>query len=191
MLKKSNRGKEKGSGFEREFCKQFSLWFTRGCNAKAFWRAPSSGAMATQNKNKTNEHFNPGDVIGCSPEAVSLMKHLVIELKRGYDYDFSDLVTLHKKSCPLLSFIEQLEGEMQQHGCMFGFLVLKQDRKPAIIVMPNETYVKLFGESSSPLDGTARFMIKDSIFFAVSLYFFLLYTDPRVFYNIVTGRKDS
>lgn len=187
-MSQRNKGKSKGSAYERDFCKRLSLWFTGGKNAKAFWRSPSSGAMATQSAGKDCVKFTQGDVIGCSPEAVELMENVTIELKRGYKYDFIDLVAKNFVNSCLMKFYTQLNEEMHSGSSEFGFLVLKQDRKSEVVVMPEDTFAALYGNGILMCRAYAQFVIWSTCMYAVSLDAFFK-MNPAAFYFFVTRKE--
>lgn len=75
----------KGAAFEREVCKQLSLWWTHGESDAVFWRSSGSGARATtrmkQNKKTPYEY---GDVSFTDPIGKPFIDYFLVELKRGY-----------------------------------------------------------------------------------------------------------
>lgn len=77
-----NRGK--GSQFERQICKQLSLWWTVGERDDIFWRSSQSGGRATQRMKFGKKTFGSyGDVAAVDPFGQPLLEYWTIELKRG------------------------------------------------------------------------------------------------------------
>jgi hypothetical protein len=77
---KKGGGKQKGSQWERDFCKSLSLWYTFDKDKDVFWRTHSSGA-----RHGISEES--GDVMTVKPIGDPLMSKLIIELKCVNDTD--------------------------------------------------------------------------------------------------------
>ena len=75
------RGKGKGSAWERDISKTLTKWLTGTEKPYVFWRAPSSGAMATISEE--NKEIS-GDIIALRPEGAFLTDKFSIECKVGY-----------------------------------------------------------------------------------------------------------
>lgn len=79
----------KGSGFEREMCKDLSLWWTDEDEKRddIFWRTAGSGARRTirQKNSKLKTANSAGDMACLDPEfGKELIDFAVFEFKRGY-----------------------------------------------------------------------------------------------------------
>jgi hypothetical protein len=82
---KPGAGHAKGAAFERDICRQLSLWWTSQQRDDIFWRTPQSGGRATHRaqKNKgTAGHY--GDIMAVDPIGNPLLKFMTFELKHGY-----------------------------------------------------------------------------------------------------------
>jgi hypothetical protein len=89
---KKGAGKRKGSSFEREFCKELSLWWTDGKDKDVFWRTHSSGA-----RHGISEEC--GDVMAVKECGHPLMDKVMFELKHWNRNDLLlDLIREGKKS---------------------------------------------------------------------------------------------
>ena len=74
----------KGSQYERDVCRQLSLWWTGGKNDSVFWRTSQSGGRATQRAKSGRKTFGQyGDIAAVDPIGLPLVKLFTIELKRG------------------------------------------------------------------------------------------------------------
>jgi len=84
----------KGSGFERDQCKEWSRWFSSGESADIFWRTEGSGGRA-KNRSKSLKKKDPerakallkysyGDMTFILPEGEDLIASILFEFKRGY-----------------------------------------------------------------------------------------------------------
>ena len=84
--KRKGRGAHKGSRWERELCKRFSLWWTLGERDDCFWRTSQSGGRATQRSKKNKTTVNQyGDMAATDAVGQSLIDLLTFEFKRGYN----------------------------------------------------------------------------------------------------------
>ncbi len=139
----------KGSNFEREICKQLSLWWSDNKEDDIFWRTAGSGAMAKTRSKKGKKTFGQcGDVQATNPVGQPLIDWASIELKRGYSKStFADLMepstTANANPCQYEKFIHQACVDHINSGSMSWLLIVKRDRKKAIVIMPFVTYKKL------------------------------------------------
>lgn len=84
----------KGSGFEREQCKAWSEWFSKGASPDFFWRTEGSGGRAKSRGKKIAERdpnaakhllkYSYGDMTFILPEGEPLIASILFEFKRGY-----------------------------------------------------------------------------------------------------------
>ena len=139
----------KGSNFEREICKQLSLWWTDGKRDDIFWRTSASGAMAkVRSKTKQKTFGQYGDVQAIDPIGQPLMDLVTIELKRGYTKstlsDFVDLPERCKKSC-YEKFIEQAITDCQLRDDNSEWILLvKRDYKDVVLFTSLGFYTWLY-----------------------------------------------
>ncbi len=140
---------QKGSNFEREICKQLSLWWSDNKEDDIFWRTAGSGAMAKTRSKKGKSTFGQcGDVQATNPKGQPLIDMFSIELKRGYSTStFADLMepstTVNAKPCQYEKFIHQACVDHINSGSMSWLLIVKRDRRKAIVIIPFVTYKKL------------------------------------------------
>lgn len=82
---KSGGGHAKGAQFERDICRQLSLWWTGGSRDDVFWRTPQSGGRATTRRKGGKETYGHyGDILAVDPIGIPLLKFMTFELKCGY-----------------------------------------------------------------------------------------------------------
>ncbi len=140
------KGKNKGTSFERQICKQLSLWWTNGKSEGVFWRTASSGAMATIRAKKNKKAFGQhGDIQAINPIGQPLIDLCTIELKRGYSKStFADLAepSTHAKPkpCQYEKFILQAIDDCKHSGSTSWLLIIKRDRRETIVLIPNIIY---------------------------------------------------
>lgn len=113
--------KKKGSSFERDIAKKLSFWVCKEPQKLIFWRAPSSGAVGTIQKQKNVS----GDIIAYEPEYSWWNDYYNIECKNGYDKkNLSDVIISGKKSNILKEFWKQTNVEKK-----IPILIIKKNRK--------------------------------------------------------------
>jgi hypothetical protein len=125
----------KGSSYERQLCKQLSLWWSKGTNDDWFWRSSQSGGRATTRRKSGKSTVNAaGDICAMCPEGQRFLNVVTIEAKRGYtSATLSDLV--EKKSGSLYhGFIEQARTSALEAATTYWLLIHKRDRRPAIVL---------------------------------------------------------
>jgi len=81
--RKGGKGKRKGSGFERESCKDLSLYITKGERKDIFGRSDSSGARFTQ-ASKGESESQAGDFTYTHELGIPFMSVFCVECKSGY-----------------------------------------------------------------------------------------------------------
>ncbi len=142
-------GKNKGNSFERQICKQLSLWWTENKSEDIFWRTASSGAMANIRSKKCQKTFGQyGDIQAINPIGQPLIDLGTIELKRGYSKStFADLMEpsthTNPKPCQYEKFIDQALADWVRSDSWCWLLIVKRDRRKAIILMPSILYIEL------------------------------------------------
>lgn len=135
---KRGGGKRKGGKYERQFCRDLSLWW---CGEDdAFWRTSGSGARATtRGKQGKNTAGHCGDVGATDERGAPLMKVLAIELKRGRNkYTVADL--LDKRPDAAIQewekWVIQAELSAEMAGARYWMLVQRRDQRDEIIFFP-------------------------------------------------------
>jgi len=137
--KRRRNSKNKGGAFERQLCKQFSLWWSEGKRDDLFWRTSNSGGRATFAKRKNRDIKGQyGDMGAIDPLGHDLVSLLTFEFKRGYNKN--TIQDLLDKSSPAKQeyekWIEQAERSYEQAGSYAWFLVVRRDRRKTIGIVP-------------------------------------------------------
>lgn len=139
----------KGSQFERELCKEFSLWWTKGKRNDVFWRTSGSGAMAkTRSKHGGFAFGQYGDIQATDPIGQPLIDVCTIELKRGYSGgSIADMIDKSDKAAQqgYEKFICQAINDSKLAGSMSWMLVVRRDKRKALVTIPMPLYVALRG----------------------------------------------
>ena len=137
----------KGSVFEREQCKLWSLWWTHGERNDVFWRSITSGAMATIRSKKGQTAFGQyGDIQATDPIGQPLIDVCTIELKCGYPRaSLADILDKKANAAQQQyeAFIEQAMGDAKKSGSFSWMLLFRRMQKDPFIIMPIKLYKKL------------------------------------------------
>jgi hypothetical protein len=120
------KGNQKGNSFEREMCRQFSLWYSGGKLDDLFWRTSGSGSRATNRhiKGKDLTKFQHGDMTHVRPEGRPLTEHISFEFKSYAGIDFHGIFHTVSPENSLLSFWAKCVRDAEESGRL-PFLVTK------------------------------------------------------------------
>lgn len=134
----------KGSQFERDICRELSLWWTAGESDAVFWRTPTSGARATTRSKAGKSTANQyGDVIATDPIGQPLLDALTIELKRGYNKaTIHDLLDTPATGAVQTygNFIRQAQIAHTESRSFGWLLIHRRDRRSAWAWMPSYVF---------------------------------------------------
>lgn len=150
---KKGGGKAKGAKFEREVCKQLSRWVSAGAHEDLFWRSAMSGGRATVAHAKGNKlNRQAGDICSVSPEGHVLTDKFYIELKFYKSLDLGSLLFGKGK---LADFWKETVTQARKYG-KSPFLVAQENRRAALVLVPNEGATLRHFIGSNDLTALAR-----------------------------------
>jgi hypothetical protein len=137
----------KGGVFERDICRELSLWWTRGGRDDVFWRTSGSGARATTRAKRGKRTFGHyGDVLASDPIGQPLIDLLTIELKKGYNkhspYDALDKPDTHGPR-PWEKWVAKARDDSGRAGSFGWMLIWKRDRRKPIVFIPRYIWLTL------------------------------------------------
>jgi hypothetical protein len=143
------KGNKKGSGFERQICKQLSLWWTRGERDDVFWRSSQSGGRATvrSRKGKTTAG-SYGDIVALDPIGKPLTDLFTIELKRGKSHGHpGDLIDCKgdPKCNEWYKTMQQAQLSADNAGTPAWMIISRRDCRKSAVFFP--TWVLDRGEN--------------------------------------------
>ena len=137
----------KGSEFEREFCKDLSLWWTYGEREDIFWRSSNSGGRATvraaRGKTTSGQY---GDVAAIDVSGNPLLELVTIELKRGYSkHTIQDVFDRKPKSAiqQWEKWYEQTVISANNAKSISWLLITRRDQRDSLVYMPSKFYESL------------------------------------------------
>lgn len=128
--------KQKGSRFERVICKVFSAW-----TGYEFQRVPQSGGLRWK---KTD---NITSDVTCADPKHSRRCLMSIECKSYQDIRFEHIL-LQNKSCKILNFWEQANGDAQRAN-KYPFLIMHYNGMPkneAFVMVNNDTAMAMLAQ---------------------------------------------
>jgi len=132
----------KGSQFERDMCREFSLWLSHGQRDDLLWRTSQSGGRATTRRQKgaalaTKGCYGDVCVVDTEHPVARLWgQHVSMELKRGYSgVSVQDLVDLPDRAATRTfeSFIKQARDDAKASGRKW-LIVWKRDKREPVVV---------------------------------------------------------
>ena len=158
------KGKSKGSAFERELCKQLSLWWTNGERDDVYIRSVNSGGYATVRASKGLSSFmQSGDITFNDPIGIPLIKFFSIEAKTGYkEADMNTFLwrSSKAKTHKLEDFFIQSHRDSLKSNTYSWCVIHRQIRKAAIIYMPFKIHKKLIRIKGMPATSYFNLRIK-------------------------------
>lgn len=128
---KKGRGKAKGSAFERDVCKQLSLWVSKGKHKDLFWRSSMSGGRATVHRKKGANVRQAGDITAVTPAGHALTDAWYIECKHYKSIDLPQFI-LHGRG-RLVKWWTRAKAEARQYG-KAPVLIVKQNGWPTLLL---------------------------------------------------------
>ena len=168
----------KGGKFERDFCRQLSLWWTNQVRDDLFWRTAGSGGRATTRaKSGKQSAGHAGDITSTDPSSQPLTDLISFELKRGYNsctiHDIMD-----KPRSVVLGFVEQAKESSHIGGTFSWAVVHKRDAGAALIYVPDDLYRGLCDHGANVIRRAASVDISDCILIVARLDDFLEAVTP-------------
>lgn len=131
-MKMGAKSKQKGSAFEREVCRDLSLWVSDGAKTDLFWRSAMSGGRATVGRKKGELLRVAGDICAVTPEGHFLTDKYYVECKFYKDLDIGSFFT--KQKGKLASFWQECSAQAK-HYKKEPMLIAKQNLIPTLILM--------------------------------------------------------
>lgn len=132
----------KGGEFEREVCKELSLWWTQDRKHPSddiFWRTSQSGGRATTRaKKRKKTHGQCGDVGATHPSGEILLDVVTISLKRGYSkFTLADLLDRPRKAAQQAyeAWIQQAVEDYERSGAYSWMIITRRDKRDAVVIL--------------------------------------------------------
>lgn len=135
------KGKNKGSGGERDMARRFSLWWTNNERDDVFWRTPGSGSRATvRTKLDKATSSSYGDLTSLDPVGDPLIQCCTFEIKTGYN-NTQILICIDGKGkkYELIQFLDQVKKDARDAGNS-PVLIINRDYMRPTIFMPRDLF---------------------------------------------------
>lgn len=137
----------KGSNYERQMCREFSLWWTSGKDDSVYWRTSNSGGRATiRRRNNKRSDLHCGDMCAIDPIGQPLLDLVTIEIKRGYSkHSIADLLDRRPSAAQQLfeGFLEQAVDAARNAGTPHWLIVFRRDQRVPVVFFPHDLFVEL------------------------------------------------
>jgi len=134
----------KGSQFERDICRELSLWWSDGERDDIFWRTSGSGARATTRRRQEKKTaYEAGDVGFRCPTGKLFVDYFLLELKRGYSAGISVLDLIDKgtgKKPLLLQWQEKVEKEKEFTQRSWTLIIFRRNSRRTCMLMDLKLY---------------------------------------------------
>lgn len=128
----SSKGKQKGSAFERQICKELSLWISHDKRKDIFWRSAMSGGRSTvAAKSGDKLSAQSGDISAVSSLGFNFIEKFMIECKFYKNLELAALIHNRGK---LIFFWQKAQMEAINHN-QLPILIARQNNYPTIVVM--------------------------------------------------------
>jgi len=139
---KAGGGHRKGATFERDICRQLSLWWTDNVRDDIFWRTPQSGGRATRREQKgKGTAGNYGDIMAVDQIGIPLINFMTFELKYGYGLASAmDLVDGSSKSL-WRKWIIGAQRVCDEAGSLYWALIVRRHQKRCVICYPEAMHI--------------------------------------------------
>ena len=144
----------KGSGFERDVCKDLGLWWTYGQRDDVFWRSSNSGGRATVRRAAGKDtHGQHGDICATDPVGEPLTQLCSIELKRGYKratiFDLMDCHPSRLQGQAWMKWHAQVVRDMTASGRPYWMIISRGDQRQRMVHIPLGLFHQLYGEGAT------------------------------------------
>jgi hypothetical protein len=126
----------KGNRFERETCRELSLWYSKGTDGDIFWRSQSSGSRATKRGDQSLRHA-AGDISAAKAIGKPLIDEFFVECKFYKDLQLANFLV--NRASKLDSFWHVASRQASCYGLQ-PILIARQNRYPTLILMQPESW---------------------------------------------------
>ena len=131
---KTGSGHAKGAAWEREVCKQLSLWITNGAKQDVFWRSAMSGGRSTVlAKRGIKAGAHAGDITAISAEGHQLTGAFFVECKFYRELSLSAFLLGFNRGA-LQKFWDVAVREAASYD-KEPLLIAKQNNVPPIVLL--------------------------------------------------------
>lgn len=135
---KKGGGKQKGSEFERQVCKDLSMWISGGQRKDLFWRSAMSGGRATLALKKSESAVSQaGDVSAIDQLGYDFIKTYLVECKAYKNLNFHHMLSMSNGEFVTFWLKVKDDASLNRKQPM---LIAKQNYIPTIVCVNETTY---------------------------------------------------
>lgn len=128
-------GKAKGASFERDVCRQLSLWVSGGTQEDVFWRSAMSGGRSTVAHAKGKRlAAQAGDISCIHPSGENFASKFLCECKNYSSLDYPGLLTNKGHLAEFWGIVKIEASTYNKHP----FMIAKQNRYPTTICLSHK-----------------------------------------------------
>lgn len=125
-------GKQKGSAFERQLCKELSLWLSEGQHQDLLWRSAMSGGRSTVAMKKgVKLSAQVGDISSIHKLGHDFTERFMVEAKFYKSLNYDSLI---KGNGNLVTFWQRAREDASTHD-KIPMLVAKQNHFPIVVCL--------------------------------------------------------
>jgi hypothetical protein len=185
----------KGPQFERDVCRQLSLWWSDNNREDIFWRTQNSGGRATTRQKSGKKTFGQyGDIMATDPCGQPLINLITFELKRGYSKDsIQDLIDRKKGPNKYKEWIEKIIKTSELAGSKYWVLIVRRNARISLLFTSQKFERDLSKIVQNGIDWKISIdcITKESIIpiYGIELDCFLEYVRPSHIYKCVRKEK--
>lgn len=140
-------GKAKGASFEREVCRDLSLWVSHGKREDLFWRSAMSGGRATVAKRRgVNLVSQAGDISAVDKAGHILTADMYFETKHVKAMGLDNFII--KNTGPLATYWATAAQEANSYD-KSAAIIIRQNRMPTLWLSENLIVEALHGSGKS------------------------------------------
>lgn len=143
---------QKGQAFEREICKELSLWFSGGEDSTLFWRSSQSGGRATTlKKSGVNLATQAGDIVAVDSRGEAFTKIFFVECKNVKSLRLDLLFYGGDYKCFVRQAWDKCVSQARDYRKV-PILIAREYKKPPLVFLPDwAIHVGLWGDSGQQL----------------------------------------
>lgn len=138
----------KGASYEREICKQISLWWTGGAEDHVFWRSHGSGGRATSRARVGKRTAGQeGDICAVDDVGLPFTRLITPEIKRGYSdcnvQQLLDRLESRPGKQEFEGFLWQAIEASERADTRYWMLIHRRDQRKAMVWFPTQLFKDL------------------------------------------------
>lgn len=174
----------KGSPYEREMAKRFSLWLSDGEHDDWVWRTSTSGARATSRAKKGKDTAaSHGDLTHLDVRGAAFTGKVCVECKRGYR-TWSIMDVIDRKNAQTPQVFDRMWEQVTNDASFDNrhpLLCFRKDKRRSCVVIRKDFKVLIEDRCGSFKKDCLRLSYRKEVLYLMTLEDFLSWCDPLIF----------